>query len=105
MPTTIKSVTLRFITPTTSRRIGRTLIVVGILLIVATVLLERINWWQQVSEDTQRYFWQRSAFVVAINVDFPMVQLVITGTVMLFRNDCNTEHLEEVERGHTSARV
>ena len=67
------------------RRFGMALAIGGAALIVGVAIHERISWWPAVSPLQQSYYWQRVGFVIATNVDLPMLQLVVFGLIIDLR--------------------
>lgn len=85
LPLTLSWGVFRFIPDEFRPRIGRVLILLGALFLITLVGYQRMMWWPQVSAFQQEFFWQRCGFVIATSVDVPMVQIFLTGIILVWR--------------------
>lgn len=76
---------MRSITSVDRLRIGEALICVGFLLLASVVVYQFVTWWPDVSDWQRKFIWQRLGFVIATNVELPMVQMILVGAILIGR--------------------
>lgn len=65
------------------RVLGMIVLVAGCVGMAGLVAYELGAWWPAASEWQRRFFWQRVGFVIATQVDLPLIQLILTGMCLL----------------------
>ncbi|MGE3239498.1 MAG: hypothetical protein AB7G28_01270 [Pirellulales bacterium] len=73
------------------RRIGTTLCVASVAMLVAIIVYERLTWWPLVGESQRDFFWNRCGFVVATTVDVPTLQLFAIGAYLYIYQTVNSD--------------
>jgi hypothetical protein len=75
---------LRFWLPHRQQRVlGMIVLVAGCVGMGGLVAYELGSWWLAASEWQRRFFWQRVGFVIATQVDLPLIELTLTGMCIL----------------------
>jgi hypothetical protein len=64
------------------RRLGTTLCLASITVLISIVAFERLTWWPMIGESHRAYFWHRCGFEIATMVDVPTLQLFATGAYL-----------------------
>lgn len=64
-------------------RIGWTLIVLALAAILALVAHQRLAWFPEASQWQRSYFWHRCVFCIAVAIDYPMVQTLMIGILLV----------------------
>ena len=65
------------------RNIGLVLAVLSIGILLAGIAYQRFVWWPGTSQWQQTFFWQHCAFPLVTAVEFPIVQTLAIGLVLL----------------------
>jgi hypothetical protein len=65
------------------RVLGMIVLVAGCVGLGGLVAYELTTWWPAVSEWQRHFFWQRIGFVIATQVDLPVIELILTGVCLL----------------------
>ena len=86
---------LRFV-----RRLGAALAIGGVAGIAMIALGEAVLWLPDVTAAQQRYFLQRVLFRIATTVDFPCVEVMISGVILILASRLRTESTEVLSGDH-----
>lgn len=65
------------------RVLGMIALVIGCVGMGGLVAYELGTWWPAASEWQRRFFWQRVGFVIATQVELPLVEVIVTGMFLL----------------------
>ena len=84
-----------YFSPTTSRKMGMGIAVLGVLLVGATAGRATYNHW--VSSGSAEYLIQKFFFSIATNVDVPMLQIVAAGCGLMWLGRRQVATTDEVE--------
>ncbi len=88
----------------TLHKIGASLCIASVAMLVAIVVHERMTWWPLVGEWQRGFFWQRCGFYVATMIDVPTVQLLVLGLYLFLRRRTDLSILpEEVAENRVGA--
>jgi len=85
-----------------SQRIGKLFFLTGALLLVGVVLYQAATWWPTASEWQRSFFWQRCGFLIVTSVDVPMLQLLISGVIMIRRGRHSSSQQAEARSSSVS---
>ncbi|QDV23395.1 hypothetical protein [Aureliella helgolandensis] len=70
------------LSPQAVRRLGGTLVTVGVLGVTSIVAWQWLVWLPNSGDWSRSYIWQRCGFAVAIAIDWPLVQLTLLGITL-----------------------
>lgn len=65
------------------RRLGLFLILVAAVGLLSVVAYEWATWWPDAGEWQRAFFWQRCGFCIATAIDFPVLQTLAVGILLL----------------------
>ncbi len=65
------------------RMLGVLVVMIGCAGLVGLVAYEFSTWWLVASEWKRSFFWRRVGFVIATDVDLPLIELILAGTCFL----------------------
>ena len=66
------------------RRLGLALILMAVVALLSVIAYQRATWWPDASEWQRPFFWQRCGFCIVTAIDFPIVQTLAIGALLLF---------------------